>query len=74
MNWLKMKPENCAFGQTMMKCGISAATISAWSTDPQVVINSSGEKGSCFDALEDMSSHCTFTDNFELERSFLFGI
>merc|ERR1719464_1143007 len=56
MNWLKMKPENCAFGQTMMKCGISAETISAWSTDPQVVINSSGEKGSCFDALEDMDS------------------
>lgn len=56
MNWLKMKPENCAFGQTMMKCGISAETISAWSTDPQVVIDSSGKKGSCFDALEDMDS------------------
>lgn len=56
MNWLKMKPEDCAFGQTMMKSGISAETISTWSVDPQVIINSAGEKGSCFDALEDMDS------------------
>lgn len=56
MNWLKQNPEDCAFGQTMMKSGISKETISAWSTDPQVIINSGGDRGSCFDAMEDMNS------------------
>merc|ERR1719281_1440318 len=48
MNWLKMQPEDCAFGQTMMACGISKDTISAWSTDPQVKVDAAGSMGSCF--------------------------
>jgi len=56
MNWLKMQPEDCAFGQTMMACGISKDTISAWSTDPQVKVDAAGSMGSCFDAMEDMNS------------------
>lgn len=56
MNWLKMDPEACAFGQSMLKSGISKDTIKAWSVDPQVKTDASGKMGSCFDAMEDMNS------------------
>merc|ERR1719436_1874009 len=56
MNWLKKDISQCAFGQQMLKCGISEDTIKAWSVDPQVKLNAAGEMGSCFDALEDMNA------------------
>lgn len=47
MNWLKISPEEDAFGAQLLKSGISKETIQAWSVDPQV-------KGkSLFDQLED---------------------
>jgi hypothetical protein len=47
MNWLKVAPEDDAFGQVAIAAGISAATLKEWSVDPQV-------KGkSVFDQLED---------------------
>jgi hypothetical protein len=50
MNWLKVKPENDAFGARLIKAGISVKTIEKWSVDPQV-------KGkSLFDQLEDLDS------------------
>jgi len=43
-----------AFGAALMAAGVSAASIAAWSVDPQVA-HSAG-KGSCFDLLEDMDA------------------
>lgn len=56
MNWLGMKSDACVFGQTMKKCGIDEETIKSWSNDPQVVVDPSGERGSCFDAMEDQNA------------------
>jgi len=53
MNWMGKPIDQCAFGQTMMKSGIKESTIKEWTTDPQVVIDLEGNKGSCYDALED---------------------
>lgn len=50
MNWLKVKPEADAFGAALIKAGVSAETIKAWSVDPQV----NGK--SLFDSLEDLDS------------------
>ena len=47
MNWLKTPLEKDEFGAELLKAGVPAATIRAWSVDPQV-------KGkSLFDQLED---------------------
>lgn len=47
MNWLKTPLEKDEFGAELLKAGVPAATIQAWSVDPQV-------KGkSLFDQLED---------------------
>ena len=36
MNWLKVRPESDPFGRQLLKAGVSADTIRAWSVDPQV--------------------------------------
>ena len=36
MNWLKVQPEADSFGRRLLKAGVDAATIKAWSVDPQV--------------------------------------
>jgi len=56
MNWLGMSPKQCVFGRTMLMAGIATKTIVDWSVDPQLVVNASGERGSCFDAMEDQNA------------------
>jgi hypothetical protein len=56
MNWLGMSPKKCVFGQTMLSTGIAMKTIAEWSVDPQLIISPSGERGSCFDAMEDQNA------------------
>jgi hypothetical protein len=53
MNWVGAKLEEDAFGAAMLKAGIPADTIMAWTKDPQVEFE--GAKGSLFDYLEDLN-------------------
>ena len=41
------------FGKALIDAGLSKETISKWSVDPRVNLPG-GEKGSVFDALEDL--------------------
>jgi len=52
-NWLGASSETDAFGKALVKSGLSKKTIADWSVDPRVSLPG-GEKGSVFDALEDM--------------------
>eukprot|EP01126_Amoeba_proteus_P005019 TRINITY_DN11656_c1_g1_i3.p1 TRINITY_DN11656_c1_g1~~TRINITY_DN11656_c1_g1_i3.p1 ORF type:complete len:149 (-),score=34.71 TRINITY_DN11656_c1_g1_i3:37-483(-) len=61
-NWLGKKVENDAFGQALIKVGISVDTIKAWSVDPQV------KKRSLFDALEDLDYADCITKAQELNQ------
>jgi len=59
-NWLGVAIADDAFGKVLLGAGIPEETIKKWSSDPQVTYDaatakSTGkEKGSIFDALEDM--------------------
>jgi hypothetical protein len=53
MNWLKRPLEQDSFGQALLSAGLIKDTILEWSVDPQVM-KPDGDKGSVFDALEDM--------------------
>ena len=50
MNWLSADAATDAFGARLIAAGVPAATIKAWSLDPQVAGKS------LFDALEDLDS------------------
>ena len=52
-NWLGASVETDAFGKALLNSGLSKKTIADWSVDPCVNLPG-GEKGSVFDALEDM--------------------
>ena len=52
-NWLGASVDTDAFGKALLKSGLSKKTIAEWSVDPRVNLPG-GEKGSVFDALEDM--------------------
>jgi hypothetical protein len=52
-NWLGASISKDAFGKALIDAGLSQETIKAWSVDPRVELPN-GEKGSVFDALEDM--------------------
>ena len=52
-NWLGIDVANDKFGKALLNAGLSEETIKEWSVDPRVTL-SNGEKGSVFDALEDM--------------------
>ncbi|KAL3770672.1 hypothetical protein ACHAWU_004371 [Discostella pseudostelligera] len=52
-NWLGASAETDAFGKALLNSGLSKTTISEWSVDPRVTLPG-GDKGSVFDALEDM--------------------
>lgn len=55
-NWLGLSIQKIGFGKALLKAGLSARTIRAWSLDPRVkLLNDDGE-GSIFDALEDMDA------------------
>lgn len=55
LNWLKSPLEQVPFGEALLSAGLSKSTIMEWSVDPQVTLPD-GNKGSVFDALEDMDA------------------
>lgn len=62
MNWLGKSCQEDPFGRALLAAGVDEATITAWSVDPQVVTDASGETGSLFDQLEDLdASDCIET-------------
>lgn len=54
-NWLGQDISTDLFGRAMLSAGVSADTIKAWFSDPQVSYPEGG-RGSLFDALEDMDA------------------
>eukprot|EP00984_Skeletonema_dohrnii_P029466 scaffold20123_cov106-Skeletonema_dohrnii-CCMP3373.AAC.6 len=52
-NWLGASVDTDGFGKALLDAGLSKKTIAEWSVDPRVT-QAGGEKGSVFDALEDM--------------------
>ena len=52
-NWLGASLETDGFGKALIESGLSTKTIAEWCVDPRVTLPG-GEKGSVFDALEDM--------------------
>jgi len=52
-NWLGASSDTDAFGKALIDSGLSKKTIADWSVDPRVTLPG-GDKGSVFDALEDM--------------------
>jgi len=52
-NWLGVSIADDKFGKALLDAGLKEKTIKDWSVDPRVDLPS-GEKGSVFDALEDM--------------------
>ena len=52
-NWLGASADTDAFGKALIGSGLSKLTIADWSVDPRVTLPG-GQKGSVFDALEDM--------------------
>ena len=54
-NWLGASLETDSFGKALLDAGISKKTIGEWSVDPRVNLPG-GDKGSVFDALEDMNA------------------
>jgi hypothetical protein len=62
MNWLKVPLEKDEFGAQLLKAGVPASTIKAWSVDPQV-------KGkSIFDQLEDLDAPSCVQKAVELAK------
>jgi len=57
MNWLGASLSQDPFGKALLDAGLSEATIQAWSVDPRVTLPPGGDnnKGSVFDALEDLN-------------------
>lgn len=54
-NWLGMSIAHDAFGVALIEAGLEKSKIESWFKDPQVLISST-ERGSLFDALEDMDA------------------
>jgi len=66
-NWLNLDIKDDAFGKALVDAGLSVATIKDWSVDPRVELPG-GEKGSVFDALEDMDADECLAKLVELNR------
>ena len=54
VNWCGQELKTDVFGAGMLASGIPEATVSAWSSDPQVEFE--GKKQSLFDLLEDLDA------------------
>jgi hypothetical protein len=65
LNWLKRPLEEDDFGKLLLNSGLSKKTIKEWSVDPRITMPG-GEKGSVFDALEDMDVDDCLTKLIEL--------
>jgi len=68
LNWLKADLSSDAFGMAMLNAGISESMIRDWTVDPQVTVDTSGEKGSLFDALEDVNADVCLSRCVELGK------
>jgi len=68
INWCNEELKSDPFAQELIARGISAETISAWTKDPQVVIEEGGKKGSLFDALEDLDYEDCLAAAVELNK------
>jgi len=68
LNWLKADLSKDSYGQALMNAGVSAQTINEWSVDPQAVVDKMGQKGSLFDALEDMNADVCLNKAVELNN------
>jgi len=67
MNWLEKKCSDDTYCNSMLKAGIRAEIIKAWSVDPQVKIEASGKKGSLFDSLEDLNAQACIDKCIQLQ-------
>jgi len=56
MNWLGYKCEKDAYGEKCLNLGIPMKVLKEWCRDPQVVLDQSGKKGSCYDSMEDLDA------------------
>jgi len=66
-NWMGLGIENDAFGKALVKAGLSKNTIKAWSVDPRITLPG-GEKGSVFDALEDLNAEACLAKLVEINK------
>lgn len=66
-NWLGVSIAEDEFGKRLLDAGMSEEMIKAWSVDP-AVNQPGGEKGSIFDALEDMDSNECLAKCVELSK------
>jgi len=66
-NWLGANVETDPFGKALLSAGLSKKTIADWSVDPRVNLPG-GEKGSVFDALEDMDVDACLAKLVELNK------
>lgn len=53
-NWLGASAESDNFGKALLDSGLTKKTIDEWSVDPRITLPG-GEKGSVFDAVEDLN-------------------
>eukprot|EP00929_Paragymnodinium_shiwhaense_P067058 TRINITY_DN3373_c0_g1_i1.p1 TRINITY_DN3373_c0_g1~~TRINITY_DN3373_c0_g1_i1.p1 ORF type:complete len:1453 (+),score=496.86 TRINITY_DN3373_c0_g1_i1:143-4501(+) len=56
LNWLEGSCESDAFGAAVLEQGLSEELLLTWGKDARVKLNSKGEEGSVFDALECLDS------------------
>ena len=66
-NWLGASVDTDPFGKALLSSGLSKKTIAEWSVDPRVNLPG-GEKGSVFDALEDMDVDACLAKLVELNK------
>lgn len=66
-NWLGASVDTDPFGKALLSSGLSKKTIAEWSVDPRVKLHG-GEKGSVFDALEDMDVDACLAKLVELNK------
>ena len=66
-NWLGASVDTDSFGKALISSGVSRKTIADWSVDPRVNLPD-GEKGSVFDALEDMDVDACLSKLVELNK------
>lgn len=68
MNWLGKALGDDPFAAALLRAGLSETTIREWSVDPRITISADGDKGSVFDALEDMDVDVCLSKLVELNE------
>jgi len=67
MNWLGADPAEDSYGKALIAAGVPVATLREWSKDPRIDLDTTGLRGSVFDALEDMDAGPCLKRAVELE-------